>query len=45
VAFPPNAVFGDDIFFDEEDDEEIHTDLPQLFGSEERIVREPAASI
>jgi hypothetical protein len=32
VAFPPNAVFGDDIFFDE-DDEEIHTDLQLLFGN------------
>jgi hypothetical protein len=32
VAFPPNAVFGDDIFFDD-DDEEIHTDLQILFGN------------
>jgi hypothetical protein len=30
--FHPNAVFGDDIFINEEDDEEIHTDLLQLFG-------------
>jgi hypothetical protein len=32
VAFPPNAVFGNDIFIDEED-EEIYTDLLQLFDS------------
>jgi hypothetical protein len=40
VAFPPNAVFGDDLFFDEGDDEEIHTDLLQLFGSNVRIISE-----
>jgi hypothetical protein len=38
VAIPPNAVFGDAIFIDE--DVEAITDLQRLFGSEERIVRE-----
>ena len=40
VAFPSNAVFGDDIFFDEEEDEdEVDTDLYQLFGnSDTRII-------
>ena len=39
VAFPPNAVFGDDIFIDEDDNE--MTDLQLLFGnSEVRILRE-----
>jgi hypothetical protein len=37
VALPPNAVFGNDIFF-EEDEMDIHTDLYQLFGSESRII-------
>ena len=40
VAFPSNAVFGDDIFFDEEEDEdEVDTDLYQLFGSESGVRR------
>jgi hypothetical protein len=40
VAFPPDAVFGDDIFFDEEEDEdEVDTDLYQLFGSESGVIR------
>jgi len=38
VAFPPNAVYGDDIFFD--DDMNIFTDLYQLFGSIAEIIRE-----
>jgi len=36
VAFPPNAVFGDDIFFKEDYNE--MTDLHQLFGSESQII-------
>jgi hypothetical protein len=44
VAFPPNAVFGDDIFFDEEDDDEdelaLITDLQRMFGSNARIIWE-----
>jgi hypothetical protein len=52
VAFPPDIVFGDDIFvevveFEEEDDNdyddnmELRTDLQRLFGgSEERILQE-----
>jgi hypothetical protein len=35
VAFPLNAVFGDNIFFGED---EMDTDLYQLFGSESRII-------
>jgi hypothetical protein len=41
VALPPNAVFGDEIFIDEDVDDnemELHTDLYQLFGSESRII-------
>ena len=38
MAFPPNAVYGDDIFFD--DDMNIFTDLYQLFGSIAEIIRE-----
>jgi len=38
VAIPPNAVFGDGIFFDE-DEMDIHTDLQRLFGnSNARII-------
>ena len=37
VAIPPNAVFDDNIFIDEDD---IHTDLQRLFGSEARIIWE-----
>jgi hypothetical protein len=44
VAIPPNAVFGDAIFIDK-DDEEIHTDLQRLFGSEERICKRADTSI
>jgi hypothetical protein len=43
VAFPPDIVFGDDIFIEEEeedDDDYQHTDLYQLFGSNARIIRE-----
>jgi hypothetical protein len=40
VAFPPNAVFGDNVFIDEGDDEEILTDLLHLFGSNARIISE-----
>jgi hypothetical protein len=46
VAFPPNAVFGDDIFIDEEEEDdddnemELRTDLQLLFGSEAEIIRE-----
>jgi hypothetical protein len=41
VAIPPNAVIGYDIFICfEEDDEDIHTDLLQLFGSNARIISE-----
>ena len=36
VAFPPNAVFGDDIFFYEDYNGTI--DLRQLFGSESQII-------
>jgi hypothetical protein len=43
VAFPPNAVFGDDIFIDEDDDYhnmmEIRTDLQLRFGSDLEIIR------
>ena len=38
VAFPPNAVFGDRIFIDEDYDE--MTDLQRLFGFEARIIWE-----
>ena len=38
VAFPPNAVFGDDIFIDEDYNE--MTDLQRLFGSSARIIWE-----
>jgi hypothetical protein len=38
VAIPPNAVFGNDIFFDDDDD--VNTDLQRLFGSNENIIRE-----
>jgi hypothetical protein len=46
VAFPPNAVFGGDIFFyeeddyedDDDDDDEIRTDLQLLFGSNAAII-------
>jgi hypothetical protein len=37
VAFPPNAVFGDDIFIEEVS---TITDLQQLFGSDAEIIRE-----
>jgi hypothetical protein len=41
VAIPPNVVIGYDIFiYYEEDDEDIHTDLLQLFGSNARIISE-----
>jgi hypothetical protein len=51
VAFPPNAVFGDEIFIDEEDDDvedddeeedddDNDTDLQLLFGSNAEIIRE-----
>jgi len=40
VAFPPNAVFGDDIFLCEEDEMDIHTDLQRLFDSNARIIWE-----
>ena len=40
VAFPPNTVFGYNIFIDE-DEMDIHTDLQQLFGnSNARIISE-----
>jgi hypothetical protein len=39
IAFPPNAVFGDDDIFIDEDDNEM-TDLQRLFGSEAAIIRE-----
>jgi hypothetical protein len=38
VAFPPDAVSGDVLFINEEDDAEIYTDLQQLFGSNVRII-------
>ena len=38
MAFPPNAVFDDNIFIDEDDNE--MTDLQRLFGSEARIIWE-----
>jgi hypothetical protein len=38
VALPPNVVFGDRIFIDE--DYEEMTDLQQLFGSNANIIRE-----
>ena len=39
MAFPPDAVFGDEIFISEDDDElEMHTDLRLLFGSELQIM-------
>jgi hypothetical protein len=38
VAFPPNDVFGDEIFIDKYTD--IISDLQQLFGSEAEIIRE-----
>jgi hypothetical protein len=37
VAIPTNAVFDDNIFIDEND---IHTDLQRLFGSEAEIIWE-----
>jgi hypothetical protein len=38
VAFPPNVVFGDDIFIEEEDDDDYQrTDLQLLFGSDFEI--------
>jgi hypothetical protein len=40
VAIPPNAIFDETFIYGGENDEEIHTDLLQLFGSEERTVRE-----
>jgi hypothetical protein len=47
VAFPPNAVFGDDIFIEEEEEDdddnemELRTDLQLLFGdSNARIIWE-----
>jgi hypothetical protein len=40
LAFPPDAVFGDEIFIEEDDDAEIYTDLLQLFGSNTRIIWE-----
>ena len=42
VAFPLNAVFGDDIFIDEDNNE--MTDLQRLFGSNARSVEENAVS-
>ena len=36
VAFPPNAVFDDNIFIDEDDNK--MTDLQRLFGSNTRII-------
>jgi hypothetical protein len=39
VAFPPNAVFGDDIFI-EEKLQRVLTDLQQLFGSIAEIISE-----
>ena len=39
MAFPPDAVFGDEIFISEDDDEmEMHTDLWLLFDSELQIM-------
>jgi hypothetical protein len=38
VAFPPNAVFGDDVFID--GGRTMITDLQRLFGSNARIIRE-----
>jgi hypothetical protein len=42
VAFPPNAVLGDTVFIEEEDDDDnemgLRTDLQQLFGLESRII-------
>jgi hypothetical protein len=45
VAFPPDAVIGDDIFIEEEEEDddndnemELRTDLYQLFGSNGRII-------
>jgi hypothetical protein len=49
VAFPPDVVFGDDIFIEEEEDNddnddddemELRTDLELLFGSDLGIIRE-----
>jgi hypothetical protein len=37
-AFPPNAVFGDDTFIEEDDD--VMTDLYQLFGTNASIIWE-----
>ena len=42
MAFPLNAVFGDDIFIDEDNNE--MTDLQRLFGSNARSVEENAVS-
>jgi hypothetical protein len=39
VAFPPNAVFGDNIFINESLDTSF-SDLYQLFGTEAEIIRE-----
>jgi hypothetical protein len=45
VAFPPDVVFGDDIFIEEEDDDddnemELRSDLQLLFGSDLEIISE-----
>jgi hypothetical protein len=41
VAFPPDAVFEDEIFIDEDDEMGNHTDLQRLFGnSNANIIRE-----
>jgi hypothetical protein len=41
VAFPPNSVFGDEIFIEDGEDEfDTNTDLMQLFGSEAAIIWE-----
>ena len=43
MAFPPDVVFGDDVFIEEEEDDddnemELHTDLQLLFGSDLEII-------
>jgi hypothetical protein len=40
VAFPPNAVFDDDIFIDNDDEIDNRTDLQLLFGSDAEIIHE-----
>jgi hypothetical protein len=45
VAFPPDVVFGDDIFIEEEEDDddnemELRSDLQLLFGSDLEIISE-----